>query len=73
MILQLAVQGQLVPQDPEDEAASVLLERISLEKERLIREGKAKKGNPLASIEPSDVPYELPSGWEWASLEELAL
>ncbi len=68
MILQLAVSGKLVPQDPDDEPASELLKRIAAEKERLIKEGKIKKQKPLPPIEPDEVPYELPEGWEWIRL-----
>jgi len=64
-ILQLAVRGKLVPQDPNDEPASVLLEKIRAEKERLVAEGKIKKKKSLPRIEPGDVPLELPRGWEW--------
>ncbi len=67
-ILQLAVQGKLVPQDPNDEPASVLLQNINVEKARLIAEGKIKKQKPLPLIDVDEVPYELPDGWEWTSL-----
>src|SRR5690606_18511655 len=70
-ILQEAVQGKLVPQDPNDEPASVLLERIKEEKERLIKEGKIKKEKPLPSITEDEIPYELPKGWEWVRLGEI--
>lgn len=70
-ILQEAVQGKLVPQDPNDEPASVLLERIKEEKERLIKEGKIKKEKPLPPISEDEIPYELPEGWEWVRLGEL--
>lgn len=67
-ILQLAVQGKLVPHDPKDEPASVLLEKIRAEKELLIKEGKIKKTKPLPQIKPGEIPYELPNGWEWVRL-----
>jgi len=70
-ILQEAVQGKLVPQDPNDEPASVLLERIKEEKERLIKEGKIKKEKPLPPISEDEIPYELPEGWEWVRLGEV--
>jgi type I restriction enzyme S subunit len=70
-ILQEAVQGKLVPQDPNDEPASVLLERIKEEKERLIKEGKIKKEKPLPPISEDEIPYELPEGWEWVRLKEM--
>lgn len=67
-ILQLAVQGELVSQDPEDEPASVLLKKIKEEKERLIKEGKIKKEKPLPEISEGEKPYELPEGWRWARI-----
>jgi type I restriction enzyme S subunit len=70
-ILQLAVQGKLVPQDPNDEPASELLKRIKAKKEKLIAEGKIKKQNPLPPITEDKIPYELPRGWEWVRLGEL--
>ena len=71
-ILQLAVQGKLVPQDPKDEPASVLLEKIKVEKERLIRERKIKHSKPLPPISPDEVPFQLPKGWVWCWLGEIA-
>ena len=68
MILQFAVQGKLVPQDSNDEPASVLLEKIRVEKERLVKEGKIKKQKPLEPIKDGDIPFELPEGWEWLKL-----
>ena len=70
-ILQEAVQGKLVPQDPDDEPASVLLERIKEEKERLIKEKKIKKQKSLPPITENEIPYELPKGWEWVRLGEI--
>ena len=73
-ILDLAIHGKLVPQDPNDEPASVLLERIRAEKERLIKEGKIKR--PKKSKTTSDkplYPYELPEGWAWTTLPELCV
>lgn len=64
-LLQLAVMGKLVPQDPSDEPASVLLERIAEEKERLVNNGKIKRQKPLADVEGNDVIFELPSNWAW--------
>ncbi len=72
-ILQLTIQGKLVPQDPKDEPASVLLEKIKAEKERLIKEGKIKKGKPLPPIKSDEMPYELPNGWEWTRLVAIGL
>ena len=72
-ILDLAIRGRLVPQDPNDEPASVLLERIRAEKERLIKEGKIKRSKKSASDTPhyENVPFEVPEGWEWTTLGEL--
>lgn len=70
-ILQEAVQGKLVPQDPNDEPASILLERIKEEKERLKKKGKIKKEKPLPPITEDEIPYELPKGWEWVRLGEI--
>jgi len=72
LILQLAVMGKLVPQDSSDEPASILLEKIRQEKEKLVKEGKIKKEKPLAAIKPSEIPYELPPGWEWVRLGDVA-
>ena len=71
LILQEAVQGKLVEQDPNDEPAAELLKRIREEKERLIKEKKIKKEKPLPPISPEEIPYELPKGWEWVRLGEL--
>jgi type I restriction enzyme S subunit len=70
-ILQEAVKGKLVPQDPNDEQASELLEKIKAEKEQLINEKKIKKEKPLPPIAEDEIPYELPQGWEWARLENV--
>ena len=70
-ILQLAVMGKLVPQDPTDEPASELLRAIAAEKQQLIKEGKIKQPKPLPDIKPNEAPYKLPQGWEWANLESL--
>ncbi len=69
-ILDLAIRGKLVPQDPNDEPASVLLERIKEEKERLIKEGKIKKSKRMASSDTphyGNVPFEVPEGWVWTT------
>jgi len=72
-ILDLAIHGKLVPQDPNDEPASVLLERIKAEKERLIKEGKIKKSKKSAKTSDTphyeNVPFEVPEGWMWCKLE----
>ena len=73
-ILDLAIHGKLVPQDPNDEPASVLLERIRAEKERLIKEGKIKRPKKAkATSDKPHYPYELPKGWVWTTLPELCV
>ena len=73
-ILDLAIHGKLVPQDPNDEPASVLLERIRAEKERLIKEGKIKRPKKTkATSDKPHYPYELPKGWGWTTLPELCV
>ena len=67
-ILQMAVQGKLVPQDKNDEPASVLLERIKAEKQALIKAGKIKKEKPLAPITEEEIPFDIPESWEWVRL-----
>ncbi len=75
-ILDLAIRGKLVPQDPNDEPASVLLERIKAEKERLIKEGKIKRSKKTnnASDTPhyENVPFEVPKGWVWTTLGSIS-
>ncbi|RBQ52656.1 restriction endonuclease subunit S [Klebsiella pneumoniae] len=71
LILELAVRGKLVPQDPNDEPASVLLERIAAEKAELVKQGKIKKQKPLPEISEEEKPFELPAGWEWGRLGTL--
>jgi type I restriction enzyme S subunit len=70
-ILQLAVMGKLVPQDPNDQPASELLKEIEKEKQKLIKEGKIKASKPLPEIKHDEIPYDLPKGWEWVRLEQL--
>lgn len=72
-ILQLAVMGKLVPQDPDDEPASELLKRIEQEKAQLVKEGKIKKQKPLPPVSDEEKPFELPQGWEWCRIIEIAL
>ena len=75
-ILDLAIRGKLVPQDPNDEPASVLLERIKAEEERLIKEGKIKRSKKTAKTSDTphyeNVPFEAPEGWAWCKLGDLA-
>jgi len=70
-ILQLAVMGKLVKQDPTDEPASELLKRIAKEKEALVKAGKIKKQKPLPAITEDEKPFELPKGWEWIQLGDV--
>ena len=68
-ILQLAIQGKLVPQDPNDEPSSKLLERIRKEKEQLVKEGKLKKKDLVSEpIADEEKPFEIPESWEWCRL-----
>ena len=71
LILTLAVQGKLVPQDPADEPAGELLTKIRAEKDRLIAEGKIKRDKPLAAIAEEEKPFGLPQGWEWVRLADV--
>ena len=72
LILELAVRGKLVLQDPKDEPVSVLLAKIKAEKTRLVKEGKIKAGKELGEISEEDKPYDLPEGWQWVRLGMLA-
>lgn len=72
LILELAVRGKLVPQDPNDEPASELLKRIAAEKAELVKQGKIKKQKPLPEISEEEKPFELPEGWEWTTLTRIA-
>lgn len=75
-ILDLAIHGKLVPQDPNDEPASVLLEKIKAEKERLVKEGKIKKSRKSAKTSDTphyeNVPFEIPNSWTWTTLGEIS-
>jgi type I restriction enzyme S subunit len=70
-IMQDAVQGKLVQQDPNDEPASVLLEKIKAKKEQLIKEKRIKQEKPLPPIMDENIPYELPQGWEWVRVSSI--
>ena len=77
-ILDLAIHGKLVPQDPNDEPASVFLERIRAEKERLISEGKIKRSRKTVKTSDTlhyeqDMPFEVPQGWVWTTLESCTI
>lgn len=71
-ILDLAIRGKLVPQDPNDEPASVLLERIRIEKERLIKEGKIKRNKKTVTDDEIEAPFEIPESWIACKLEDIA-
>ena len=71
LILELAVRGKLVPQDDNDEPASVLLEKIAVEKAQLIKDKKIKKPRTLPKFIKEDEPFELPLGWEWCLLLDI--
>ncbi len=71
-ILQEAIEGRLVPQDPNDEPANVLLARIRKEKERLVKEGKLKKKDlEVKPISEDEIPFEIPESWEWVRLSDV--
>ena len=71
-ILQEAIEGRLVPQDPNDEPASVLLAKIRQEKEQLVKEGKLKKKDLIETpISEDEIPFEIPKTWEWVRLKDL--
>jgi type I restriction enzyme, S subunit len=70
-ILQLAVMGKLVPQDPNDEPASELLKSIEAEKEMMVKEGIIKQPKPLPEIKLEEAPYLLPNSWIWVRLGEI--
>lgn len=72
-LLQLAVKGRLVPQDPKDEHAAEFLKRIRAEKERLVAEGKIKREKPLPSIIDNELPFDVPGGWKWAKLGDVVI
>ena len=72
-ILQEAIEGRLVPQDPNDEPASILLERIREEKRRLVKEGKLKKKDlEEKPIQEDEIPFDIPESWEWVRLSSLS-
>ena len=71
-ILQLAVQGKLVPQDPSDEPASELLKRVYAEKSTLVKEGKLKKEKALPPITEDEIPFDIPGTWKWVRLNDIA-
>ena len=71
-ILQEAIEGRLVPQDPNDEPASALLARIRKEKEQLVKAGKLKKKDlEIKPISEDEIPFEIPESWEWVRLKSL--
>lgn len=70
-ILDLAMRGKLVPQDPNDEPASVLLEKIKAEKEELVKEKKIKKSKPLPEITDDEKPFDIPDSWEWVRCQDV--
>lgn len=73
LILELAVRGLLVPQDPNDAPASELLKKIAAEKAKLVKQGKIKKDKPLPPVDHDETVFSLPSGWAWCRLDNLSL
>ena len=67
-ILQLAIQGKLVEQRPEEGTAEELYQQIQQEKQKLIREGKIKKEKPLPEITEDEIPFEIPGNWKWVRI-----
>ncbi len=72
-VLDLAIHGKLVPQNPQDEPASELLKRIAEEKERLIKDGKIKKSKKKDNEDLDEVPFEVPQGWVWTKLGDVVM
>jgi type I restriction enzyme S subunit len=72
-ILNLAVRGKLVPQEPNEEPASELLKRIAADKARLVKEGKTKRQNPLPKVDLDQSPFDLPVGWAWGRFPEIGI
>jgi len=72
LILELAVRGKLVGQEPDDEPAAKLLERIRAEKTRLVKEQKIRKADLMQSVSDEEAPYELQQGWEWTYLSQVS-
>ena len=71
LILELAVRGKLVSQDPNDEPARVLLEQLTKEKARLVNEGKLGNKKPLQNVTPEEIPFAIPANWEWVRLGDI--
>lgn len=72
-VLQLAMQGKLVPQLPEEGTAANLLEEVEVERQRLIDEKKIKKDKPLPEISEDEIPYDIPESWEWVRLGDILI
>ena len=72
-ILDLAVRGKLVPQDPNDEPASELLKRIAAEKARLVKLGQSKKQKAIPALAEEELPFTLPSNWKWSQIAEIGV
>ena len=70
-ILDLAVRGMLVEQDPHDEPAAELLKRIQAEKARLVKAGEIRKEMPLPQVAPDEVPFGVPPGWDWVRIRQV--
>ncbi len=71
LILELAVRGKLVPQDPNDEPASALLKKVRAEKSGMVEEGKLKKERDFPDIADDEIPFDLPAGWEWVRINDV--
>lgn len=71
-ILQMAIQGKLVPQLPEEGNGDELFQQIQAEKQRLIKAGKIKKEKPLPDIAEDEIPFDIPESWKWVKLGDVA-
>ena len=71
LILELAVRGKLVSQDPNDEPASQLLKRVAMDKAQLVEKGMVKKNKEFPAIAEDEIPFNLPMGWEWARINDV--
>ena len=71
LILELAVRGKLVPQDPNDEPASVLLKKVAADKAQMVKDGIIRKEKDFSAIVEDEIPFILPYGWEWTRINDV--
>ena len=72
-ILQYAIQGKLVEQRVEEGTAEALYQQIQAEKQKLIKDGKIKKGKPLTDIADDEIPFDIPDSWKWVRLDDVVI